>query len=110
MNKLLRTGLGVFLFFYMGNYANAQTELECYKHVLVKLARDIDTNICTSKNGAHINILAKKLGIKPIMENRNYSHSCVAFYSGNLELKQLANKLDKNKDKIISLEELFEIY
>jgi len=110
MNKLLRTGFGIFFFFYMGNYANAQTELECYKHVLVKLARDNDTYICTSRNGAHIDILAKKLGIKPIMENREYSHSCVAFYSGNLELKKMADKLDKNKDKIISLEELSEIY
>lgn len=118
IKKLLCIGLGAFLFFYGGDYNKAQefSEREFTRnllndnHVLVKLSSDIDIYMVTSRNGAHINILAEKLGINPIISNRKYSNYCIAFPPNNIELKQMAKELDKNDDKVISLNELFEIY
>lgn len=118
IKKLLSIGLGAFLFFYGGDYSKAQEfperefarNLLNYNHVLVKLSSDIDIYMVTSRNGTHINILAEKLGINPIISNRKYSNYCIAFFPNNLELKQMAKELDKNDDKVISLNELSEIY
>ncbi|MCJ7615827.1 MAG: hypothetical protein MUO43_04750 [Desulfobacterales bacterium] len=101
-----------------GDYSKAQefperefaNNLLQYNHVLVKLSSDIDICMVTSRNGSHIDILAEKLGIKPIISNRKYSNYCIAFSPNNLELKQMAKELDKNDDKVISLNELSEIY
>lgn len=79
--------------------------------VLVRLARDIDTYVVTSKNGYHLNQIAEKFGIKPIEREGGYSNYDIGFYSTNTDmLKYLSDKLDKNKDKIISIDELFEFY
>ncbi len=80
------------------------------EHVLVRLARDIDVYIVTSRNGWHINFLAEKLGIHSIRSNRNYSSGGIAFPSGNLDLKQMAKKLDTDGNGIIDLDELGAIY
>jgi hypothetical protein len=75
--------------------------------VLVRLSRNVDTYVVTSKNGYHIKILANRFDIKPIKSNREYSDDDVGFNSeDSYILKRVAEKLDKNKDNVISVDEL----
>lgn len=77
------------------------------KPVLVRLSRNVDTYVVTSKNGYHLNILANKGGIEPIDSNREYSNYDIGFYSlDDRQLRKLSIKLDKDKNKVISLDEL----
>ena len=77
------------------------------KPVLVRLSRNVDTYVVTSKNGYHIKILANRFDIKLIKSNREYSDDDVGFYSeDSYILKRVAEKLDKNKDNVISVDEL----
>lgn len=76
------------------------------KPVLVRLSRNVGVYIVTSKNGYHLNVFANKLGIRPIAEG-GYSNYVIGFYSTDDRiLKRAAQKFDRNRDKVISLEEL----
>ncbi|MEK6757797.1 MAG: hypothetical protein AABX88_01585 [Nanoarchaeota archaeon] len=77
------------------------------KPVLVRLSRDIDTYVVTSKNGYHLNVLANKLGVKPIKIDRDYLDYDLGFYSADSsKLKNISREMDKNQDKVISISEL----
>lgn len=107
----------ILLFFCGANYSNAQEISDVKKfsenlpeyHALVKLAPDIDICMVTAIDGCHIDILAKRLGIFPRVQDREYSGHAVAFPRNSPGLKQLAEDLDKDGDGIITLDELFNI-
>lgn len=122
-NLLLALGFSISLFVYGADYIHAQEipehvrkygkrleRISSGEHILVKLANDIDIYLVTSINGYQVNFLAEKLGISPIMPNKRYSCCRIAFPSNNLELKQMAKKLDTDGDGIITLEEFGDIY
>jgi|TARA_B100002003_G_C14143171_1_gene549640 hypothetical protein len=77
------------------------------KPVLVRLSRDVDTYIVTSKNGYHLNVLANKIGIKPNKLFKDYFNYDIGFSSKyNYLLKKISKKFDKNNDKVINISEL----
>jgi len=75
--------------------------------VLVRLSRDVDTYFITSKNGFHLKLLAKELGIDTIELKNNYEMYYIGFQNKYSEkLKRIAKKLDlAPTDKVITLDE-----
>ncbi len=116
MKKLLLiAGLSTCLFFNGRNYAKAQEiyepvkNLSEYGHVSVRLSANSKYSIVTEKKGWHVETFGKYAGVTPIISNRKYSRFTVAF-PDSLKLEQSANKLDKNNDGTIDLDELSDIY
>ncbi|MCG2701328.1 hypothetical protein L6267_04125 [Candidatus Parcubacteria bacterium] len=107
----------ILLFFCGAICGNAQEISDAKKfsenlpeyHALVKLAPDVNIYMVTAIDGCHIDILAKRLGIFPRVQDREYSGHAVAFPRNSSGLKQLAEDLAKG-DGIITLDELFEVY
>lgn len=76
-----------------------------YDHVVVRISADKKLYMVTSRNGAHVRILAEKVGVEPIKHNRTYRHFDIAF-TPNLKVSNFVEAIDWNKDDLITLDEL----
>ena len=77
------------------------------KPVYVRLSKDVDTYLITSKNGSDLNVFAGKFNLKLKNLEKIYKDYEVGFDNKyNKKLNKIIKDLDKDKNKVITVDEL----
>tara|TARA_Y100000031_G_C8249871_1_gene399959 strand:+ start:1530 stop:2060 length:531 start_codon:yes stop_codon:yes gene_type:complete len=73
--------------------------------VLVRLTRDMPYFLETSPDGDHVRNFSNRIGIKPLSSERLSDYDVIFSGADSDYIQNWATKLDKNKDKIIKINE-----